>query len=436
MNVLKRNTRNRRSGAYSEGSVAPARITWLVLGFLLFVGVGMVVGAMVSNNENLDKKVSLGEALMPKMSSSKDVVGMTSLPDVNATAYVLMDASSGYVIASHNKDKKLPPASLTKMMTSYLVSESIADGKLKLSQRVGVSRNAAASNFPGGSRIWLSAGDSVTVDDLQRGLVVASGNDAAIALAEQISHKESKFVELMNNRAAELGMDSTQFKNPHGLPNKEHYSTAYDMALLARALIWDYPEDYFLYREKSFDYKGVTQSNRNTLLWDNPYIDGIKTGFTDSAGYCLAASAKKNKMRLIAIVLGTKSASARTWEAQKLLSYGFQHYETYQVYKAHDVIDAYRVWGGSQKTIQLGVEKDVYLTLPHGDYEKIDSNIVLDQQITAPVDQDTSVGYIQVTLNGTEVLNAPVIAMESIEEGGFLVRLWDTWVAFFSRNFG
>ena len=364
---------------------------------------------------------------------AEEFVTMPSVPEIHAKAYVLMDAYSGYVIASKNMDQRMPPASLTKMMTSYLVSKNIAEGELKISERVGISRNASADKFPGGSRMWLSAGEKVTVDDLQRGLVVASANDAAVALAEKIGNNVKSFTDIMNQQADALGMLNTQFKNPHGLPNKDHFSSAYDMALLARALIWDYPEDYFIYRDKTFSYKGVTQNNGNTLLWDNPFFDGIKTGFTDSAGYCLAASAVKDNMRLIAIVLGTKDKKARTWEAQKLMSYGFQYYRSYLVYKANKVIETHRVWQGKQKNIEIGVNKDVYLTLPRGKYEKIESNIVLDSQIVAPIERDTHVGHIKVTLEGKEILNEPVYAMESVESGSFLSRLWDAWVSFFSR---
>lgn len=393
--------------------------------------------ASVTTAEQSVKELALDKTTVAKPKPKlKPVADIPGVPTINARSYILIDALSGYVIAEKNADEQYSPASLTKMMTSYIVSEKLANGELNLSDKVGITRNASPKKFPGSSLMWVEVGSRVSVDDLHRGLVVSSANDAAVALAEHISNSVDNFVGLMNQKADSLGMLNTQFKNPHGLTAEGHYSSARDLAKLARAIVWDYPEDYFLYQEKTFNYNGITQSNRNTLLWSNPFVDGIKTGFTKDAGYCLVSSAKKEGVRLVAVVMGTKSEKARGWESQKLLSYGFRYFDTMSIYKAEDIVKTVRVWKGKRKYLKLGVDKDVYLTVPRGRKEHVQAEIVLEDDIVAPVQAGQQVGNIEVTWNDKTFLSEPLLAMESIGQANILSRFWDQCVYYVQKLMG
>jgi serine-type D-Ala-D-Ala carboxypeptidase (penicillin-binding protein 5/6) len=377
----------------------------------------IVIKAITDIEKSAHKKI---EAI-----NNNPIADIPEPPNIDARSFILIDADNGFVIHEKDSDKRFSPASLTKLMTSYIVSGKIDDNTLRLSERVTITRNASGSHLNGSSRMWLKPGSTVTIDDLHRGLVVSSANDAAISLAEYISKDVDSFSLEMNKVATRLGMKNTQFKNPHGLTQKGHYSTAQDMSILAQAVITDYPKDYFLYKEKHFSYNGVTQSNRNTLLWSNAYVDGLKTGYTKDAGYCLIASAKKDGMRLISVVMGTASEKERARQSEKLLAYGFRHYERKLVYSAHSVVKLGRIWKGEKKLLKIGALKNAYLTLPKVSAHFTNAELMLDKGIMAPIEKGEEVGEIVVTLKGKVLLKQPVYALESIAKAGFFKGLID-----------
>ncbi|WP_279243358.1 D-alanyl-D-alanine carboxypeptidase family protein [Candidatus Litorirhabdus singularis] len=355
-----------------------------------------------------------------------------SPPQVAAAAYVLIDADSGKVLVAQNADQRLPPASLTKLMTSYVLSHELAEGRVSKEDKVLVSENSWAQNpvFAGSSLMWIEVGKEVKLADLHRGIVVSSGNDATVAIAEHLAGTESAFADVMNGHAAELGMHGSHFVNSHGLPDPDHYTTAYDLARLANALIKDYPEDYKLYKEREFTYNGIPQYNRNRLLVEDPSVDGLKTGYTSEAGYCLVASAKRDGMRLISVVLGTDSKRTRESESRKLLNYGFRYFETHALYETGQQITATRVWKGLQEELNLGVGEQIYLTLPRGRSEDLKAVMELDETIVAPISKGTAYGILRVSLDGEELVETPLIALQDIAEAGFFARLWDSIVMF------
>lgn len=353
-------------------------------------------------------------------------------PQVAAEAYVLMDADSGELLVAHNADQRLPPASLTKLMTSYVLSHELAEGRVSKDDKVLVSENSWAQNpiFAGSSLMWIEVGKQVKLEDLHRGIVVSSGNDASVAIAEHLAGAESAFADVMNGHAAALGMTGSHFVNSHGLPDSEHYTTARDLALLANALIRDYPEDYKLYKERQFTYNGIPQYNRNRLLVEDPTVDGLKTGHTEEAGYCLVASAKRDGMRLISVVLGTDSKRTRESESRKLLNYGFRYYETHALYEEGQQITSSRVWKGREKQLNLGVSEQIYLTLPRGRSDDLEAVMELDETIVAPISAGSTYGMLRVSLDGEELLGTPLVALQDIVEAGFFARLWDSIVMF------
>tara|TARA_R110002072_G_scaffold584_9_gene4627 strand:+ start:617 stop:1780 length:1164 start_codon:yes stop_codon:yes gene_type:complete len=355
-----------------------------------------------------------------------------SPPQVAAAAYVLIDADSGEVLVAHNPDQRLPPASLTKLMTSYVLSHELDEGRVSKDDMVLVSENSWAQNpiFAGSSLMWIEVGKEVKLADLHRGIVVSSGNDATVAIAEHLAGTESAFADVMNGHAAELGMNDSHYVNSHGLPDPDHYTTARDLARLASALIKDYPEDYKLYKEREYTYNGIPQYNRNRLLVEDPTVDGLKTGYTSEAGYCLVASAKRDGMRLISVVLGTDSKRTRESESRKLLNYGFRYFETHVLYEAGQQITTTRVWKGRQDELNLGVGEQIYLTLPRGRSEDLDAVMELDETIVAPISEGSTYGILRVSLDGEELLETPLIALQDIAEAGFFARLWDSIVMF------
>lgn len=341
-------------------------------------------------------------------------------PELDAQAFILIDAESGHVLVEKNADKQLPPASLTKMMTSYIAVHELAEGNASDNTMVPISVKAWKK---GGSKMWVREGTEVAMIDLLRGIIVQSGNDASVAVAEYFAGAEDAFADWMNQYAQRMGMANTQFRNATGWPEDGHFSSARDIATLALHIIKDHPSYYGLYSEKSFKYNGIEQPNRNKLLWRDESVDGLKTGHTDAAGYCLAASALRDGTRLIAVVMGTRSESARAQETQKLLAYGFRYFETHKVYSAGDILGQRKVWLGDAEQIQLGVADDLYLTLPRGTKGDLDIDLVTDEYIKAPLAAGQAIGTLSVSKDGEVITERPLIAIEAVQEAGFFGRL-------------
>lgn len=348
-------------------------------------------------------------------------------PQIAAKSWFLMDAQSGHVLAEHNADQRLPPASLTKLMTSYVLSHELAEGRVSAADEVLISDNAWAQNpiFAGSSLMWIETGKRVTLEDLHRGVVISSGNDASVAIAEHLAGSEAAFADVMNGHAAALGMSGSHFVNSHGLPDPDHYVTARDLALLANALISRYPREYALYSERKFTYNDIPQYNRNHLLMEDPSVDGLKTGHTEEAGYCLVASAKREGMRLISVVMGTKSIRSRESESRNLLNYGFRFYKTHELYQAGEKTTSTRLWKGRQRELALGVTEQIYLTVPRGRSADLVALMEVDEVITAPVNKGDVFGQLRVSLDNEELVSVPLVALQAVEQSGFFARLWD-----------
>jgi len=347
-------------------------------------------------------------------------------PAIAAKGYLLVDFASGKVLSENNSEVMLAPASLTKMMTSYIIGQEIKQGNLNLEDKVMISEKAWSKNFPDSSKMFIEVGKEVTVADLNRGIIIQSGNDACVAMAEHIAGSESAFADLMNSWALQLGMNNTHFVNSHGLHSEDHYTTPTDMAILAKALILDVPEEYRIYSEKSFKFNGIVQYNRNGLLWDKSLnVDGIKTGHTSAAGFSLVTSATKDDMRLISVVMGAKSDSARKVESKKLLNWGFRFFETMTPYKAGEQLATERIWMGSQEMIRLGVGVDTPITLPRGQAKNLQADFVISDKLRAPIQKGDVVGQVNYSFSDENVASYDLIALETIEEGGLFSRLID-----------
>ncbi|MFV7709236.1 serine hydrolase [Shewanella algae] len=357
-------------------------------------------------------------------------------PDVAAKAYVLMDYNSGRLLAENNAYESLNPASLTKMMTSYVIGQEIKAGNVSPDDDVTISKNAWSKNFPDSSKMFIEVGKTVKVSDLNRGIIIQSGNDACVAMAEHIAGTEGAFVDLMNSWAKQLGMRDSYFENSHGLDSDNHKSTAYDMALLGAALIRDVPNEYDIYKEKSFTYNGIKQYNRNGLLWDNSLnVDGIKTGHTSGAGYNLVSSATKDGMRLIAVVMGTKSEAARKAESKKLLNYGFRFFETITPYKAGDSFVTQKIWYGDRDTVDLGVTTDTPVTINRGQAKNLQANFELTKELTAPLAKGEVVGRVYFQLDGKDIAQFPLVTLEEVNEGSWFSKLMDYFKQMFASWF-
>ena len=343
-------------------------------------------------------------------------------PEINASGYLLMEMHSGKVLVEKNADQRLEPASLTKIMTAHVVFEEIAKGKLKLSDMVHISEKAWKTE---GSRMFVKVNSDVSVEDLLRGLIIQSGNDSAVALAEHIAGSEDAFAGLMNAHAAQLGMTSTNFVNSTGLPHPDHYTTPSDIVKVTAATIRDYPDFYPMYAEKQFTYNEIKQYNRNNLLWRNNAVDGVKTGHTEAAGFCLVSSAKYDQMRLIAVVMGTESAKARIKESQALLAFGSRFYETHRLYEAGQKLTENRVWFGDQKTLVLGIGEDVYVTIPRRDYDNLKPTLEVKAKLEAPINKGDSLGTVTVMLDNDVVTTRPLVALEQVEKGSLWRRFLD-----------
>jgi len=352
---------------------------------------------------------------------------MPAPPQLTASSYLLIDARSGKVIVENNADQPLPPASLTKIMSGYIVSSELEKGSVKPDDSVPVSVKAWKM---GGSRMFIREGTEVNLMDLLRGVIIQSGNDATVALAEYIAGDEAAFADMMNQQAQQLGMTHSHFKNATGWPAEGHVSTARDMSILARALIERFPEHYALYSEKEFAFNNITQSNRNGLLWRDQNVDGIKTGHTEEAGYCLVASANRNNMRLISVVMGTKSSRSREQETQKLLAYGFRYYETHALYASGEEISGARVWAGKDKTFSLVLNEPLTVTIPRGRKDDLQASVEVDREILAPVQAGDIYGSLILKLDETLLERRDLVAASSVEQAGLFSRLWDQLVLF------
>ncbi|MDO6681808.1 D-alanyl-D-alanine carboxypeptidase family protein [Oceanobacter sp. 5_MG-2023] len=351
-------------------------------------------------------------------------------PDLDARAFILIDAESGNVLVEHNADETLPPASLTKMLTSYIAVHELVTGNVTDDTMVPISVNAWKK---GGSKMFVREGTEVSLIDLLRGIIVQSGNDASVAVAEYFAGSEDAFADWMNQYAIKLGMTNSHFMNATGWPAEEHHSTARDIATLAWHIIKDHPAYYGLYSEKYFEYNDIRQPNRNKLLWRDDSVDGLKTGHTEAAGFCLAASAVRDDMRLIAVVMGTRSDDARARETQKLLAYGFRYFQTHKLYSANDVLEQRKVWLGQQDQIDLGVKDDLYLTVPRGTEGDLDVELNTDEYIKAPIAAGDMVGTLVVRKDGEVIEERPLIAISAVEESGLVGQLMGEIEMFFTR---
>ena len=355
-----------------------------------------------------------------------------STPNINATGYLLIDADSGKVLAEQNANERLPPASLTKMMTSYIIRKEISEGDISLSDPVPISVNAWKMK---GSKMFIREGTQVAVEDLLKGIIIQSGNDASVAMAEYIGGSEEAFADLMNQMARHLGMDGTNYLNSTGWPAEGHYTTARDLATLAKHTISDHPELYPIYKEKYFEYNGINQPNRNKLLWRDKSVDGIKTGHTEAAGYCLVSSAKRGDMRLISVILGTKSEEARARETQKLLSFGFRNFETHKLYGTKEALNESDVWSGLQDKVELGVTEDIFVTIPRGKHDALEAKIDVDRVIKAPFQAGDEFGVVSVIVEGEVLMEKPLVALQGVEQAGIVSRIGDQVSLFFLKLF-
>ena len=364
-------------------------------------------------------------ALLPTL----PVTVLAQQPEISiaAKAYMLSDYQSSQILASQNAHERVEPASLTKLMTAYIVFSALKQNRIQLDQVVPVSNKAWRMI---GSRMFVEPNKEVTVSELIRGMIVQSGNDACIALAEIIAGSEEIFVQMMNQEALRLGMNDTNFINTTGLPDPDHYTSVHDLSLLAAAIIRDFPEFYPLYSLKEYTYNNITQPNRNRLLWSDPHVDGMKTGWTKSAGYCLITSAKRDKRRLISVIMGAESANARSRESQRLLNYGFQFYDTVHLYKKGEVLTSIELWKGSQDVIKAGFNNDVYFSIPKGQADNLKATMEYRQPLIAPVNTGQEVGTVKFTLNGQMIESYPLVALEDVGQGNIIGRAWDSLMLF------
>ena len=344
-------------------------------------------------------------------------------PNVAAKAYILQDFHTGKVLAENNADARLAPASLTKIMTVYVVFRELSSGHLHLDDVATISEKAWKTS---GSRMFIELGNKVKIEDLLKGVIIQSGNDASVALAEHVAGNEATFADMMNQQAARLGMTNSHFKNSDGLPMEDHYTSARDLAILTTALIKEFPDYYRWFSQKEFTYNNITQQNRNKLLSRDESVDGVKTGFTDDAGYCLVASALREDMRLISAVMGAKSANARASENQSLLNYGFRFFESHRLYEGKKPLNEARIWKGADKTRPLGLAEDLYATIPRRQYNDLKGVITVDKKITAPVQEGAKHGSVKVTLKDEVIAEKDLIALKTVEQGNIIRRLTDS----------
>lgn len=343
-------------------------------------------------------------------------------PKIDAKGYLLTDFATGSVLAAANADERLEPASLTKIMTAYVIYRALAEGRVKLTDEVLISENAWRT---GGSKMFVEVGKRVGMEDLLKGMIIQSGNDASVALAEHVAGSEQTFAELMNAHAKRLGMNNSHFTNATGLPDPEHYTTARDMAAVTAALILEFPDYYVWDGTKEFEYNGIKQQNRNRLLWRDPTVDGVKTGYTQNAGYCLVASAKREDMRLISVVMGTSGPEARAQASLELLNYGFRFYESHRLYAAETPVENLRVWMGDVQELPVGPAHDVVATIPRGRYGQLSARLEKTPELKAPIAKGARIGDIVVNLEDQELLRVPLVALQEVAQGSLWQRAWD-----------
>ena len=361
-------------------------------------------------------------ALWGAMTATAAPIIIPAAPQIGAESYLLIDAATGDVLASENARMRLPPASLTKIMTSYIIADEIEQGRITLDDRVPISVKAWRME---GSRMFIREGTEVSVADLLRGIVIQSGNDASVAMAEYIAGDEEAFAGLMTQTAKSLGMNNTNFMNATGLPDEMHYTTAEDLAVLTRALINRFPEHYAIYSEKYFSYNDIRQANRNALLWRDDSVDGVKTGHTQAAGYCLVASAMENDTRLISVVMGARDERTRAAESQKLLNYGFRYYETVNLYAAGSSLKRVRVWSGLHESLEVGLDDAITLTIPRGGRDQLKAEINLQDVIEAPIERGQTLGALTLSLGDEMLVERPVVALNPVQEAGWLSSTLD-----------
>ena len=343
-------------------------------------------------------------------------------PQLGVKSYILIDHATGDIVAESNPDEILDPASLTKLMTAYTVFKALKDELISLNDQVRVSEKAWGTE---GSRTFIQVGTTVSVEDLLQGMIVQSGNDASVALAEHVAGTEETFADLMNFYADRLGMESSSFRNSTGLPDSDHYMTARDAAVIARAIISEFPEYYAWYSQREFTYNDIEQYNRNLLLWRDSSVDGLKTGYTDAAGYCLVTSAERSGMRLVSVVMGSHSAEARANDSQALLNYGFRFFETYKLYSGGDEVTTARVWKGETDSVALGVAEDYFLTIPKGRYDSLMADTTIDPDLEAPIEAGNLLGSVRVSINDEELVELPLVALAGVAEAGLWQRIKD-----------
>ena len=403
---------------------------------------GMGSKALKSHMHRVSKPLVAMLALVSALSLSVGGVAQTTStqaiiprpPQIAASSYILMDAATGKVIVEENADVQLPPASLTKIMTAYIAEVEIDNGNMSLDDEVHISEKAWRTQ---GSKMFVDVNSNVRVEDLLRGIIIQSGNDASVAMAEHLAGSEDAFADMMNQHAQRLGMTNSFFMNSSGLDTEDRYNimSARDLAILARATIQEHPDHYSIYSEREFTYNGIQQPNRNTLLFRDRNIDGMKTGWTTAAGYCLVASGERDGMRLISVVMGTASEDARATESQKLMTYGFRYFETSSLYAAGDMLSTAKVWSGKENSVELGMTEDVVATIPRGQAGELQATLNIDETITAPITQGQVLGSVEIKLGDELIYQGDVAALQAVERAGFLKRLIDFLTMFFTNLF-
>lgn len=361
-------------------------------------------------------------ALAAAPAATGQEVPIPAPPQLGVKSYILIDHATGDIIADSNPDEILEPASLTKLMTAYTAFKALGDGQINLDDEVRVSERAWGTE---GSRTFIDVGSHVSVEDLLQGMIVQSGNDASVAVAEHVAGSEETFAQLMNHYAEQLGMENSSFRNSTGLPDPDHRMTARDAAAVARAIIAEFPEYYAWYSQREFTYNDIEQFNRNSLLWRDESVDGLKTGYTEAAGYCLVTSAERSGMRLVSVVMGSHSAEARANDSQALLNYGFRFFETYRLYSEGDEVTEARVWKGETGSVPLGVAQDYHLTIPKGRYDSLVSDTAVEEDLTAPIEAGAPLGSVTISMNGEQLAELPLVALADVAEAGLWQRIKD-----------
>jgi D-alanyl-D-alanine carboxypeptidase (penicillin-binding protein 5/6) len=369
--------------------------------------------------------------LLPVLASAQTDI-LPAAPKLTAKAYLLYDYNSDQILVNQNGDARMEPASLTKLMTAYLTFDALKHGTIGLKQKINVPA-VAVRNSGGQSRMLLKSGQAVTVDALLRGMIVDSGNDAAVTLAVNIAGSEAGFVDMMNHEAKQMAMKNTHFTNPVGLPDAEHYSSASDLAMLSAAILRDYPQYYPLFSQRSYTFNNVIQDNGNRLLWLDPYVDGMKTGRTESAGYCLVASAQRDNRRLISVLLDANSSRLRTSESQKLLNFGFQHFDAVRLYQKDQPVTRLPIWKGTESHLDVGFRRNLYLTIPKGTFSQLKAKVETYQPILAPIMGGQQLGVLKLTLAGQPYAEFPLVALESVPLANVFSRGWDSILLMFRK---